>query len=408
MLYQTRLWDTSFCGSTPNNKINLFAFIVCIACCLFQSLAFAEDSRITRANITSLPTTAGQYWMEYDLKPYTQALKSVDRPQQALIDWIIRETGTDVWFNEPCGVLTADRTTLRVYHNEGMQQTVRQIYERFVNGTVDPQAYSLRVITIGNPNWRQRSLAYMRSVEVNSPGVHGWLLSKENAAMLMASLRSRSDFRETQLPDIGIVNGQTQVVDQKRSKTYVREYTRQEQPYPAYIPVSEEIQEGYRLTFSPLLTNDMRIVEASLQVSIDQVERLNNVSIDMPLANGLSQSVTINVPQVASWRLNERFKWPADQVLILSCGVIASPTSANESTLMGSGPLLNSSLMGLGKLVPTPGGSRADALLLIEYKGPAAIAAGTGTKSATPPTGVDAVPVATNPGGSSSVSRGRY
>ncbi len=61
--------------------------------------------------------------MEYDLRPYTQALKNVDRPQQAVIDWILRDTGTDVWFSEPTGILTADRTTLRVYHNAGCSKS---------------------------------------------------------------------------------------------------------------------------------------------------------------------------------------------------------------------------------------------------------------------------------------------
>ncbi len=104
----------------------------------------AEEPRIARANITRFLRRPGQYWMEYDLKPYNQALKNVDRPQQALIDWIIRDTGTDVWFNEPCGVLTADRTTLRVYHNEGMQQTYDRSMSDLSMGQSRPQTYALR------------------------------------------------------------------------------------------------------------------------------------------------------------------------------------------------------------------------------------------------------------------------
>ncbi len=181
----------------------------------------------------------------------------------------------------------------------------------------------------------------MRSVDVKSPGVHGWLLSKENAAMLMAALRSRSDYKETQLPELSIVNGQTQVVDQKRSRRRSFANTRdRSKPYPAYIPVSDEIQEGYRLTFSPLLTNDMRTVEVSLQCAIDQVERLNSVSIDLPLANGTSQTATVNVPQLVSWR-HERAIQVACADKCWSCRVesLQSPTSANESTLLGNGSL---------------------------------------------------------------------
>ena len=73
----------------------------------------------------------------------------------------------------------------------------------------------------------------------------------------------------------------------------------------------------------------------------------------------------IQVPQLASWRLHERFRWPADEVLILSCGVVASPQPTNSNTLLGQG----STLIGLDRLMPA--GDRADALLVIEYLGDA-------------------------------------
>jgi len=354
----------------------------------------------TRSGNVTLPTSAGQYWMEYDIRPYTQALKNVDRPQQAIIDWILRDTGTDVWFNEPTGILTADQSTLRVYHNDAMHQIVKQVYERFVNGTIEPQVFGLRIITIGNPNWRQRALSWMRSVEVESPGVHGWLLNKENSAMLMAMLRSRSDVHETQFPDLTMINGQSHSIDQLRSKNYVREYARQEQPYVAYVPVSDEIKEGYRLQFSPLLSTDLKSLDVFLKCSIDQVEKLNNVAIELPTAAGGLQNAQIDVPQLVSWRLHERFRWSADQVLILSCGVIAAPTTTADGTLLGNANR-SGGLLGLGRLLPPTAGPRADALLMIEYKGNAA--------THLPANGASpAGPIATNPNSNPSVSRGRY
>jgi hypothetical protein len=359
---------------------------------LFPAWISAEEKNASRS--VSLPNSAGQYWMEYDLKPYTQALKNVDRPQQAVIDWVLRDTGTDVWFSEPTGILTADRTTLRVYHNDGMQQMVKQAYEKFVNGPLEPQLFGLRIITVGNPNWRQRALAWMKSVEVDSPGVHGWLLSKENAAMFLAMLRSRADVRETPMPDLPLINGQSQNIDQLRSRNYVREYVRQEQPYVAYVPFNDEIREGYRLEFSPLMSADMRTLDVSLKCSIDQVERLNQVSVDLPTPTGGLQSAQISVPQVVSWRLHERFRWPSDQVLVLSCGVIAAPTSNAEPALLNNGS--TNGLFGLGKLLPNSGGGRADALLVIEYKGNSA-------NQVTNPATSTAPSTANNP-----ISRGRY
>ncbi len=402
----------------PVSLATLMIYLLKLASCV----AFAQEAKTPATAVSqakasrnaalTLPSDAGQYWMEYDLRPYTSRLKNVDRPQQALLDWILRDTGTDVWFNEPAGVLTADRSTLRVYHNEGMQKTVQQVYEKFVNGTSEPQTFALRIIMIGSPAWRQRAMGWMKPVEVQAPGVSAWLLTKENSALLGALIRSRNDVVETALPQITLFNGQSSNIEQLRSRNYVREYTRQEQPYPVYIPVSDEIQEGYKLQFSPLLSTDMRAMDVSLKCSIDQVERLNNVPIDLPAANGTMTTAQINVPQLVSWRMHERFRWPTDQVLMLSCGVIAAPNnSAAPNSLFGSPAMAASNgILGIGKLLPNAAGTRSDALLVMEYIGPAATnltATPTNQNASVGSVGVPA-PIATNPNTSSPISRGRY
>ncbi|MCC6507663.1 MAG: hypothetical protein IT423_01045 [Pirellulaceae bacterium] len=340
----------------------------------------------------TLPTDANQYWEEYDLRPYTKELATVDRPHQAIIDWILRDTGTDAWFTDPFGFINADRNTLRVYHNEQMHQLVRQAHERFVNGTTVPQLFGMRLIAIGNPNWRTRGHTLLRSVAAQSPGVQAFLASKESHALLMAMLRGRSDFKELASVNITTHNGQPQVLEQLRSRNFVREF----QPaatWPPYIPVTGEIQEGYRLQVSPLLSLDKQSIDIVVKCHIDQVERLSNVTLDLPLQNGQLHSGQIQVPQLASWRLHERFRWPADEVLILSCGVVASPQSPANNTLLGQG----SSIIGLDRILPQTG-DRADALLVIEYLGDANR---PGAPTVTPTTNLGQTPV--NP-----LSRGRY
>ena len=70
--------------------------------------AFTADNR-SGLKITKgagvLPNEHGQVWREYDISPYTQRVRDVDKPEQAVIDWILRETGTEVWFAEPLGIL---------------------------------------------------------------------------------------------------------------------------------------------------------------------------------------------------------------------------------------------------------------------------------------------------------------
>ncbi len=344
-----------------------------------------------------LPNNAGQQWVEYDIRPYTQNLKNVEKPQQWLIDWILRETGTDVWFSEPMGILHADRDKLRVYHNPTMQKRVAGIYEKFVNGVSEPQVYGVRIITISNPQWRSRAFPLMRPVPSASPGVSAWLMPKENGAILLAQLRERNDAKELQAVEIPLHNGQLQHLEQLRSRNYLKGFTlNTTAPYPPYQPVSEEIREGFKLQISPLLDLDGKTADLLLKCEIDQVERLNPVKVDLPVGNQM-QNAQVEVPQIVSWRLQERFQWPTDQVLLLSCGIVASPSGPVDNTLMANPP----SIFGLNRVLPAVG-QRNDALLWIEYKGTVSNHLGMQQPALTPPNG-GGQQQAINP-----ISRGRY
>lgn len=360
-----------------------------------QSAAAGDNAGGLRTRPTSvppqLPTNSGQVWQEYDLRPYTKELGQVDRPHQAIVDWVLRETGTDAWFTEPFGFLNADRDTLRVYHTQQMQEMVRKVHESFVNGTTTPQVYGVRMMAIGNPNWRTRALSLMRSVKAQSPGVNAFLVSKENNALLLSMLRGRVDFREIASADIVVHNGQSQVFEQLRGRNFVENQQPAPTNYPPYLPVTGEIKEGYRLQISPLLSIDQKTVDLMLKCDIDQVERLTNVTLELPTSLGQPFTSQIQVPQLVSWRLHERFRWPADQVLILSCGVVAAPQGTPDNSLLGQG----GAMLGLNRIIPGAVGDRADALLLIEYKGDASGRTASGPSSAAAPP-------------SSPLSRGRY
>jgi hypothetical protein len=125
-----------------------------------------------------------------------------------------------------------------------------------------------------------------------------------------------------------------------------------------------------------------------LEASIDQVDKLNPVDLELPLPNNQIHKARIDVPQVVSWRLHERFRWPADTVLVLSCGVIASPERP-QSTV----PILN-----MSTFTGTTAG-RADALMFLQFRGRAS------ENLTTPSSASAAAPqVAAEPG----ANRGRY
>lgn len=307
---------------------------------------------------STLPNAAGQEQRIYDLRPYTGYLTQYDHPEQAVIDWVVRETGTDVWFTSPFGFLNADRDKLSVYHTREMHQVVAGIVDRFVAGEKAPQVLSLKVMTVGNPNWRSRAHLLMQHVNVDSPGVQAWLLSKENAAVVLNLLRQRSDTRQVQAIDLITHNGQTQRLSSTRGRNYVRNVKPAATGWPPYEPETGEIQEGYRLEISPLLSVDGKAIDCAIKAEIDQVDKLKHVELALPLPNAQLHRTRIDVPQVVSWRLHERFRWPSDMVLLLSCGVIASPERPQAAM-----PLLN-----LEMLTGTTAG-RADALMFIEFRG---------------------------------------
>ncbi len=104
-----------------------------------QSLGQSPVATTSVAADKTLPSDAGQKYRKYDLSPYTGHLKQIVRPEQAVVDWIIRETGSDAWFSPPFGFLNADHNTLSVYHTPEMHQVVGEVVEKFVAGDTEPQ-----------------------------------------------------------------------------------------------------------------------------------------------------------------------------------------------------------------------------------------------------------------------------
>ena len=113
-----------------------------------------------------LPNDQGQVWQQYDISVYTSKIQGVANPEQAIIDWILRETGTEVWFTQPLGLLSADHNTLSVYHTPEMQRIVADVVGRFIHGTQDPHVLGVRLVAVNSPNWRTNFLHRLRPIAV--------------------------------------------------------------------------------------------------------------------------------------------------------------------------------------------------------------------------------------------------
>lgn len=305
-----------------------------------------------------LPNQHGQVWREYDISPYTSRVVSVERPEKAIVDWILRETGTDMWFSEPLGLLSADKNKLRVYHTPEVQRVVADVVDRFVGSGGETHAFGLHLVTLASPNWRSVALPLLKPVEVQTPGIEAWLITKENAAVLMSELGKRTDFRQYNSPQLVIPNGQMQNITRTRPRPYYRSIPASVTALGQGIPTGQ-LEEGFSMELSPLLSVDGRTIDAVIKCDVVQVEKLLPISIDLPTAYGQKQRMEVQVPQRAAWRLHERFRWPTDEVLLISCGVGATPGAEPTTTLGVPNPLATAP-------------ARAEALIIVESKGKAA------------------------------------
>ena len=329
----------------------------------------AGRSRVTRSKPV-LPTGSGQTWQEYDIRAYTARVDSTNRPEQAIVDWILRETGYEVWHTAPLGFMTADDRTLTVYHTPAMQAIVADVVDRFVNSTAESQAFGLRVITIDNPNWRARAQRVLRPVPVQTQGVQAWLLQAEDAALLLTELSRRTDYREHASPQLLVNNGQSTVVSATRARSYVRDVALNPAGWPGFENAMGQIDEGFTLELSPLLSLDGSTIDAVLKCNIDQLEKLLPVAIDVPTAAAPRQRTKIEVPQFSHCRLHERFRWPANQVLLVSLGVVATPVPTDRNAIMASLPIPSAP-------------PRSDLLVMVEARGNVAPTVPTATRSRT-------------------------
>jgi hypothetical protein len=305
----------------------------------------------------TLPGGDGQIWREYDITPYTSRVTSTARPEQAIVDWVLRETGYEVWHQEPVGLLSANQTTLTVYHTPEMQSVVHDVVDRFVNTEAAAVGFGLRVITVDNPNWRARAQRVLQPVPVETQGIQAWLLHTEDAAFLMGELRKRTDYREHSSPNLLVTNGESTVVSATRAKPFIRDVALLPTGWPGFETQTGQIDEGFSLELSPLLSLDEGTIDAVLKCNIDQVEELVPVVIDVPTQAAPRQRTKIDVPQISHCRVHERFRWPANQVLIISLGMVATPVPATDANPFKL------------PLPGTMGPPRADLLVVVENRG---------------------------------------
>ncbi|MFM7290481.1 MAG: hypothetical protein ACKO6B_04525 [Planctomycetia bacterium] len=265
-----------------------------------------------------LPADAGQVWKTYDLGPFVR--QAGPGSQRHVVDWVLQETGYPQWHGETVASLTADADTLRCFHVPDMQARVAEVVERFVGDAATPHRFSVRVLGVGGPAWRNDLRPMLRPIPAATPGVQAWVLSREEAAVLVARLRSRGDCEELPTGAVLAANGIPAVLTGGRKRPYVQDMVA---VGPTWQALTASCDEGMAIDVHPLISRDGSFVEAVVRCRIDQIERMASVGTAPPAADG--SRVPIEVPQMAAVRIGERFRWPAGSTLVIGLGLVPWP-----------------------------------------------------------------------------------
>ncbi len=336
---------------------------------MLQSEARWDDSilgpriaKVTR-NLEKIPRDHDQIWREYDITPYTKGrnFPAGSQPEQTIIDWIIRKTGVKTWHSNVFSTLSSDGDKLLVYHTKEVQLVVADIVDRFVSQRYVNDSCKIRVITLSRPDWIGRNHQYLRPVKISSPGIQGWMLERDGAALLLQDLARRADFKEIAPPQFLLSNGVAYHNASLKQRSYLRDVQPNAAALNGYAEDRVTMDEGFGLSFVPLAQLDDQSVEAMIKLDIVQVEKMIPLMIDAPTTTNPRQRIQIEAPQVACFKLDEMLWWPKNKILLLDLGTIPMPGNAAEQT---ESPNI---FAGLTKNL---GGSRrANVLLFIEHTG---------------------------------------
>ena len=274
---------------------------------------------------------AGQLWREYNLAPYTSRMTDCAHPEQAVVDWIFKQTGPETWHGEDVAVLSATRGKLRVYHRPEVQARVATIVERFTR-QVQPQV-SIRVQLAVAPdlNWRNGMAHLLRPVALGPDGQQVWLMAPEDASLLRSRLRLDRVAGPTG-QHLMLRNGQPAQFEAGKEVNYISSLELEGGSYLSYQPVIGKLHEGVQAKFMALWTLDGNAVDLEVELTTRLVQRLHSSQGLAPLSTGTQEAV-LQVPETVASSMIQNLRWPISQVLVISAGVQPSRSAARRGPL---------------------------------------------------------------------------
>lgn len=287
------------------------------------------DARPRRGGVsTTIPDEPGHEFRTFNLTPYTRLRHDVTAPQAAVIDWILRRTRNSSWFGERVTSLSADKTELRVYHEPRIIRQVAEIVDRFTNAVENYLSIRVRFIVATNPNWRYAVFNRLNPIAAGPQGQQVWTLDKEEAIQILTQFQIDQGFQIVGGKQLEIVNGQSTLVETTLKRTYaagIQPETGGENAGQSPNPNTGNVRtltEGVSLKISPLLRFEGDDIELHMDLRASSIKSFFRARVIGPRRGGAPE-VNIEVPEVVStWMETTIPRWPIDQALLISAGIL--------------------------------------------------------------------------------------
>lgn len=327
-------------------KIFLNFFVFCSA---FFGLVL--NTIPTEGQTVNISSAHGQIWKQYDISSYTSRFPNMSRPESVVSDWILMETGFEVWHSEIPAMLNVTHDAVNVYHTPEIQSRVEGVIQRFVN--VEPMGHQFRVyvFTVNAPFWRQKLGNMLSPIPSYSMGSQAWTVAPEELKDLVQIFEKTPGYTNHLTEAKLIPNGQRFSTNLIRTRRYTRNFYIQPDSGKSPEPEQVLMDDGFSFELMPLITADGTMVDAQVKLQINHLDRFLSINIVPP--GGMSRtSERIEVPMVGQFRFRERYAWSTEKALLISPGLTPPLTSTGEDA---SFSLLNST-------------QRVETLILIVYR----------------------------------------
>jgi hypothetical protein len=263
----------------------------------------------------------GQLWKRFDISRYTGLAQNQSTPQNAIVEWIFRRTSTAPWHGDKIAVLSASRSQLRAFHDAATLKMVEDVVERFTNAVNDILSIRVRVVAAVDPRWRYAIFSRLVPVGSGPQGQQIWTLRLEDAALVLAQMQVNQGFKVLVNQKYEMINGQTLKVDTSIARAFTGGMQREGAAGLGYQPQAEQLDEGFSLKLSPLLTFDGDSVDAAIVLTSNTVRNFHRTRVLAPREIGAGE-ISIDVPEVSETRLEQTVQaWPLGQTLLISAGI---------------------------------------------------------------------------------------